>query len=220
MDQIHSNVVPHRYTRNNKYVWEISIFGYWPDHSIPFFHFQHVLWKEYEINGIVIRGEQHIFSNACFELTHRGQVTHICISKLTITGSDNGLSPGRRQAIIWSNAGILLIRTLGTNFSEIVIEIQTFSLKKMRLKMSSGKWRPFCLGLNVLTGYVQCFTPRGSIDWESELVNSSPLDKMAAISQKIFSDAFLWMKSFVFWFKFHWSLFLGVQLTITRHWLR
>ena len=60
------------------------------------------------------------------ELTHWGRVTHICISKLTIIGSDNGLSPERRQAIIWSNAGILLIGRLGTNFSDILIEIQTF----------------------------------------------------------------------------------------------
>ena len=30
-------------------------------------------------------------------------MTHICISKLTIIGSYNGLSPGRRQAIIWTN---------------------------------------------------------------------------------------------------------------------
>ena len=83
-------------------------------------------------------------------LTHWGRVTHICVSRLTITGSDNGLSPGRRQAIIWTNAGILLIGTLETNFNEILIEIHTVSFKKMRLKMSSGKWRPFCLGLNVL----------------------------------------------------------------------
>ena len=67
-----------------------------------------------------------------------------------IIGSDNGLSPVRRQAIIWTNTGILLIGPLGTNFSEILSEIHTFSFKKMRLKMSSGKWRPFCLGLNVL----------------------------------------------------------------------
>ena len=82
--------------------------------------------------------------------THWGRVTHICVSKLTIIGSDNGMSPGRRQAIIWTNAGILLIGPPGTNFSEILIEIHTFSFKKMHLKMSSGKWRPFCLGLNVL----------------------------------------------------------------------
>ena len=56
-------------------------------------------------------------------LTHWGPVTHICVNKLTIIGSDNGLSPGRRQAIIWTNAGIVLIGRLGTNVSEILIEI-------------------------------------------------------------------------------------------------
>ena len=83
--------------------------------------------------------------------THWGRVTHICVGKLTIIGSDNGLSPERRQTIIWTNAGILLIGPLGTNFREIVIEIQTFSLKKIRLKMSSAKCCSFRLGLNVLT---------------------------------------------------------------------
>ena len=83
-------------------------------------------------------------------LTQWGRVTHICVSKLTIIGSDNGLSPDRRQAIIWTNAGVLWIGPLGTNFSEISIEILTFSFKKMRLKVSSAKRRPFCLGLNVL----------------------------------------------------------------------
>ena len=87
----------------------------------------------------------------CVWFTHWGRVTHICVSKLTIIGSDNGLSPGRRQAIIWTSAGILLIRTLGTNFSEMLSEIHAFWLKKMHLKMSSAKWRPFYLGLNVLT---------------------------------------------------------------------
>ena len=83
------------------------------------------------------------------KLTHWGRVTHICVVKLTIIGSDNGLSPGRRQAIIWTNAGILLIGPLGTN-NEISIRIQTFLFKKMHFKMSSAKWRPFCLDLNVL----------------------------------------------------------------------
>ena len=84
-------------------------------------------------------------------LSHWGRVTHIYVSTLTSTASDNGLSPGRRQAIIWNNAGILLIGPLGTNFSEILIEIQIFSLKKIRLKMSSAKCRSFCLGLIELT---------------------------------------------------------------------
>ena len=85
------------------------------------------------------------------ELTHWGRVTHIRVSKLTIIGSDNGLSPSRRQAIIWTYAGILLIRPWGKNFSEVLIEIYGFSFKKMHLKMSSAKCRPFCLGLNVLS---------------------------------------------------------------------
>ena len=71
---------------------------------------------------------------------------HISVSKLTIIGSDNGLSPGRRQAIFWTNAEILLIQTLGTNFTEIwnsYIFIQENALKM------SAKWRPFCLSLNV-----------------------------------------------------------------------
>ena len=82
------------------------------------------------------------------ELTHWGRVTHICIGKVTIIGSDNGLSPARREAIIWTNAEILLIGPLETNVSEILIRIHTFSFKKMHLKMSSAKWHPFCLGLN------------------------------------------------------------------------
>ena len=76
-------------------------------------------------------------------LTHWGRVTDICFGSLTIIGSNNGLSPGRRQAIIWTNAGILLIWPWGTNFSEILIEINTFSFNKMHLKMSSGIWQPF-----------------------------------------------------------------------------
>ena len=84
-------------------------------------------------------------------LTHCGRVTHISISNLTIIGSDNGLVPDWRQAIIWTNAGILLIRTLGTNFSEILGKIYAFSFKKMHSKMSSEKWWQICLGLNVLS---------------------------------------------------------------------
>ena len=59
-------------------------------------------------------------------LTRWGRVTHICVGKLTIIGSDNGSSPGRRQAIIWTNTGILLIGPLATNFNEILIEIHAF----------------------------------------------------------------------------------------------
>ena len=83
-------------------------------------------------------------------LTHWGQVMHICVGKLTIIGSDNGLSPGRCQAIMWTNAGILLIRSLRTNFSEILREIHSFSLKKNAFenvvwKMAAILSRPQCV---------------------------------------------------------------------------
>ena len=83
-------------------------------------------------------------------LTHWGQVTHICVGKLTDIDSDNGLSPERRQAIIWTNVGILLIGPFKNELQWILIGIHTFSFNKMHLKMSSAKWRPFCCGLNVL----------------------------------------------------------------------
>ena len=85
-------------------------------------------------------------------LTHGGRVTHICVSELTIIGSDNGLPPGRRQAIIRTNAGILLIRASKANFSEVLSNIHTVSFKRIHFKMSSGKpaanlSRPQCVNL-------------------------------------------------------------------------
>ena len=90
-----------------------------------------------------------------FMSTDWGRVTHIWVNKLTIIALDNGLSPGRRQAIILTNAGILLIGPWETKFSEFFIGIQIFSFKKMHLKMSSANWRPFCLGLNVLNVVIE-----------------------------------------------------------------
>ena len=90
-------------------------------------------------------------------LFHWGRVTYICVADLATIGSDNDLSPVRRQAIIWTNAGILLIGLLGTNFSETLIRIQTFSLKKIHLKMLLWKmaailFRPQCVkGTRVAT---------------------------------------------------------------------
>ena len=124
--------------------------------SLPSSH--HSIWTHktqvhteqylFQVNCIWQNGDVTVFVQL---LTHWGRVTHICVGKLTIIGSDNGLSPARRQAIICTNAWILLIGPLGTNFSDILIGIQTFSFTKTHLKMSSAKWRPFCLGLNVLS---------------------------------------------------------------------
>ena len=85
-------------------------------------------------------------------LTHWGWVTQIFANELTIVGSDNGFSPGRHQAIIWTNTGILLIEPLLTNFSEILTEFCMFSFKKM-----CRKWRLFCTGLNVLKQRKPCY---------------------------------------------------------------
>ena len=78
---------------------------------------------------------------------------HIYVVKLTIIGSDDGLSSDRRQAIIWINAGILLTGSLVTNFNEIFIEIQAFSfenvvpneLKENEISNSCYVWRNFNL---------------------------------------------------------------------------
>ena len=132
-------------------------------------------------------------------LNHWGRVTHICIGKPTIIGSDNGLSPERRQAIIWTNAGILLIVPLWTNLSENLIEILTFSFTKMRLKVSSAKWRPFCFGLNVLTLYfTYC------------MLNTT---KWLTFADDIFKCLLLIEKWYVL---IQISLFLRVQLTISQ----
>ena len=106
-------------------------------------------------------------------------MTHIRLGKVLIIGSDNGLSPGRRQAIILTNAGTLLIWPLGTNFSEILIEINTFSFKQNAFENVVWQMAAICLGLNVLT-----------------------LDEMADISQTTFLlNAFFSMIFFVLWFK-------------------
>ena len=162
-------------------------------------------------------------------------MTHICVSKLTTIGSDNGLLPDRRQAIIWTNAGILLIGPLGTNFCEISIGIQTFSFKKMHLKMSSAKCCPFCLGLNVLTEdetkKQDCkwhnIKWRGIVDEDTRecymkhtVLTHWGRDKMDVILQTTVSNAFSWMKICSFGLIFHWSLFLRFQLTIFQHWFR
>ena len=80
-------------------------------------------------------------------LTNWGWMTHICIDNQTTIGSDIGLSPGWCQAIIWTNAGKMLIGILPTHFCKILIKIHTFSFK---MKMLSAKWLPFCLSLNML----------------------------------------------------------------------
>ena len=67
-----------------------------------------------------------------------GVTSVVGVPSTHLVGSDNGLPPGRRQAIIWTNAGILLMGPLGTNFSEIITKVYIFWFKKMYLKLWSG----------------------------------------------------------------------------------
>ena len=86
----------------------------------------------------------------CQTLTYSSRVTHICVSNLTIIGSDNGLSPGRRQAIIWTNAVILLTGRLGTNKLQwnvnrnSYIFIQENLFENIVWKMAAILTRPQC----------------------------------------------------------------------------
>ena len=74
-----------------------------------------------------------------YVLTHWGRVMHRCVGNLTIIGSDNGLSPGCRQAIIWTNVGILLIGPIGANASEMLIEFHTISRKSIwKCRLENG----------------------------------------------------------------------------------
>ena len=74
-------------------------------------------------------------------LTHWGRVTHRCISKLNTIDSDNGLSPGRRQAIIWTNAGTLLIGPLGKNpLENVVVKLTAILSRPQCVKSASHKY--------------------------------------------------------------------------------
>ena len=84
----------------------------------------------------------------CNGFTHWGRVTHKCVGNQTIIDSDNGLSHSRRKAIIWTNARILLIRPLWTNFSEIVnpnIFIQENAFESVVCEMAAILSRPQCV---------------------------------------------------------------------------
>ena len=107
---------------------------------------------------------------------------------------------------------ILLTALLGTNFNETWIKIQQFSVTKTQLKMLFPKWQPFCLNLNELE-HDLVHDIAYSTTTMGRNFNSSPQDKMAAILEMAFSNAFSWVKSLVFQFQFHLSLFPRVRLT-------
>ena len=142
----------------------------------------------------------------CVRLTHCGPSTLIRVSKLTIGGSDNGLSPGRRQAIIWIKARILLIVSLGTNFTEWNLNKNPYIILHemyLKLEMAAILPRPQCVKpLYLFFKNIACL-----VIWQrqifvllqtkvhDEVINNKthrPLDKMAAIlADEIFNCIFL-----------------------------
>ena len=91
-----------------------------------------------------------------------GRVTLICVRKLTIIGSDNGLSPGRRQTIIWTNAGMLLVKCTLRNklkwnlYRNSYIYIQENALENVVCKMVTVLPRPQCVKMYSFGISVQC----------------------------------------------------------------
>ena len=116
-------------------------------------------------------------------LTHWGRVTHICVSKLPTIGTDNGVSPRRHQTIIWTNAVILLIRTLGTNFNESAIEIFIHEnpFQKVAWKMAAILSRPQCVNIR------GCHTHSSLVRivaYTSGLVDRRPFVKMDVLAHE------------------------------------
>ena len=97
----------------------------------------------------------------------KSRKTYICVSKYTIIVADNGLSSGRYQAIIWTNAGILWIRLKRTYFSEISFQIRKFSLKKCTrkcLRNGSHLSRPQCVNAGRICRDIWSLDPISGID--------------------------------------------------------
>ena len=113
---------------------------------ISWYHDAFLPWDHYLNNIVLFYHDSPITRSHFMDPTDRAIKGFYCIANFTMSLAGDW----RRQAIIWTNAGILLIGPLGTNFSEILIEIHKFPFKKMHLKTASAKWWPFCLGLNVL----------------------------------------------------------------------
>ena len=109
--------------------------------------------RQHEFNGQVTTHQATKFSRTLLSPAGENSPTHLplmlhiyaSVNRVNI-GSDNGLSPGWHHAIIWTNAAILLIGPLGTNFSETWIEICVFQSNKWISKYCLWSGRHFVQG--------------------------------------------------------------------------
>ena len=85
-----------------------------------------------------------------FLWTHRGRMMRLCIVKPIRCWFIKCFFSSSAPSHFLTNAAKLLIGQLWTNLNEICVNKQMFPHKKINLKTSSAKWRPFCLSLNML----------------------------------------------------------------------
>ena len=127
-------------------------------------------------------------------LNHWGWVTHKCICKIIINGSDNGLSPSGHQASISINAAILLILPLGTNFK------WNFDRNHLRKSFENVVWK---------IAAILCFPNECVKNW-NELIT-----KLCCISS--ISCVFCWLQKWILWMALcYFQLFLA-DVNSTTH---
>ena len=108
-------------------------------HTILWYHYLSMLKK--------------LFFFSCLQLnvlTHWGRVTHICISKITIIGSDNGLSPWTAPSHYLNQCWNIVNWTLGNKLQwnlnrNLYIFIQENPLENVVWKMAAILSRPQCV---------------------------------------------------------------------------
>ena len=147
-------MIPSSINGNSRWYWNWSIHQSWYWKQGPRLHnvFLYV-WPLSESSSwlspykrFTVSRRMNTATFTWLPLTHLSQCRIYASLNWVIIVPGNGLSPFRRQAITWTNTELLLIGSLGTNFSESRIKLKSFSFIKMHLKMSSAKWCPFCPG--------------------------------------------------------------------------
>ena len=127
-----------------------------------------------------MRWPHHVYRAQKELATHWGRVTHICVGNSTIIGSDYGLSPGRRQDIIWTNDVILNIvnwtlwNKLQRNFNRYSnIFIQENGIQNVVCEMASILSRAQCfqckIGESKYPERFQCTCLKGQIRYRYEI---------------------------------------------------
>ena len=146
-------------------------------------------------------------------------MTHISVCNQTIIGSDNGLLPGRHQAIIWTSAGILLIGPLGTNKWNLIwnsymliCDISKRCLRNGSPLVSASLHYVMELGHHWFREWLLAWLVTKS-DKPLVTLTHCGQDKMAAIFQTTFWNGFSWFKMCEFWLKFQQNLFPGSNIS-------